>query len=301
MIYYLTNEQVNARRVTTQHTIVDDIAVQLTQVGIKTKIITKSALLRLVDEGIMPLNNDIIYVKDLDPDILGYLKPLKNREFKIINDLETLKIINNFSSTATTLAQAGISARQPFDSQIFSKYNLDRSRGFGQGFEDFIVEFVKEKSLKTFIMVPTIKTVRYGYFDNEKESNGYQITDANLFDWSIVDLSKSYYILEGLPSLTVRIPVVNKLPIFEGALTTTKPFIDNLKLEKNTDVSNIVGIEQITHATINALNLDVGFIDLHIINDQTMVFNVSNLDQDFHNPTNLDSRIVNFLATCHGV
>jgi hypothetical protein len=300
MIYYLTNEQVNARRVTTEYTTVDDIVVRLIQSGIKTRIITKSELLKLVDSGVMPANNDIIYIKYLDSDVLNYLKPLRNREFKIINDIETLKLLNNFLLTADTLFQAGVSVRLPIDSQIFSKFNYDRNRGFGQGFEDFIVEFIKEKNLKTFNLISTTKTARYGYFDNAKVSGGYQISDVSLFDWTTVDLSTSYYILEGSPSRTVRIPVVNKLPLFDGALSTDKHFIDNLKLEKNTDVLNIAGIEQETYKVINALNLEVGFIDFQLLNDQLTVFNVSNMDQDYCNPYDLDSHIVNFLVSQHG-
>jgi len=301
MIIYLTNENINARRLIDQHTTVDNLAVALTQHGIRTRIITKSKLLMFVDQGLMPTtDNDIIFVRDIDQDILNYLKPLKNREFTIINSFDTLTTIREFLSTASKLASAGIPARTPFNDQKFSKVNLDRTQGFGQGFEDFIIEHIKDNNIKNFNLIPSTKIARYGYFDNTKLINGYSVSDFNTFEWGSVDLTTSYYILEGLPSKTIRIPVINKLPIFDAALSTNEHFIDNLKIEKNTDVSNVIGLEEIVYKTISTLELEIGFIDLQIINEELKVFNVSNLDQDHNNPYNLDSHIVKFLADRHG-
>lgn len=301
MIFYLTTEEINSRRVIGQHTHTDSIAAQLYELGIRTRIVTKSSLLKMVDDGVMPVSdNDIVFVRSLDRDTLSYLKPLYNREFKVINSHKTLSVIRDLHATLTTLNSAGIPVRMPVNDQIFSKNNFDRTRGFGQGFEDFIIEFIKDYNLQSFNLVSAFRTPRYGYFDSTKLTGGYTISDSKNFNWGEVNLQHSYYILNGLPSGTIRIPVIDRMPVVEAALFTEGHFIDNLKIDQNFNVINFPDIESHCHDTILTLNLECGYIDFHIIDGELKVFNISNLDQDYKNPYKLDQMLVEYLAKNHG-
>lgn len=306
MIYYLTKPHILSERALGKFTIADTVAAELAihKKRINTKIISQIELLKLVDDGVMPSNSgDIIFVKFYNAKIISLLKVMRNREFKIINSYETTKTIREVQSWTTIMQSLDVPIRKPFNGQVFAMQNFDRTRGFGQGFEDFVIEYAKEHNLKQFIIRP-----RYGqatWVNRVKTSNiayGYSVDNIHTFDWTKVDLNDiHYFIIDGLPTKTFRVPVVASKIIREACLETSEHFIDNLHISTNTDViSKYPEIELYAEKAIVALNLEIGFIDFHLINNEIRMIDVGNLEQHHRsNPFYLTHSIVNYLVEKH--
>jgi len=304
MIYYLTSQKIFKSRQNGLFTSPDETCVEISLANnpVRSRIIDYNSLLKLVDDGILSAGdkNDIVFIRAYSADILKCLRILKNREFKLINALDTAILVRDVKLWVEKLKNNNIPVSEPFNYQSFSKINLDRTRGFGQPLEDFIIEYSKEYNLKEFILRPRYGSARWST-NNTKVFGGYSISDVKSFNWSEVDTdTHSYYLINGLPTKTIRIPVVAKKIIAGACLSTSEVFIENLKIDQNSKViEEYPIIETYANNVINTLNLEVGYIDFHIINDEIKVFDVSNYDQDHPNPFNLTSLIVDYLLSVH--
>jgi hypothetical protein len=303
MIYYLTTKAIQYERLNNRFTAPDNVAVQLSllEQPISSRIITHDILLKMIDEGEMPSNNgDVVYLRSYSADILKYCKVLKNREFKLVNKLETTTTIRSIDLWSKVLLQENIPVRVPHNFQVFKKENLDRTQGFGQPFEDFIVEYIKEHNLKTFNLRPKFGSARWNK-SNTEIFYGYSVLDPSSFNWDSVDTtSNAFYLLKDIPSLTIRVPIVGKKVIREACLSTTHWIIDNLVIDKNTDLFNeYPKIEEYSNKIIDLIDLEIGHIDFHVVNGELMVFDLGNLDQDNPNPYDLTPLLVEYLSTKH--
>ena len=303
MLYYLTGPRTLKERAAGKFTVADTVAAELAILKnpVPTKIISQSEVLKMIDDGVMPSHSgDVIFVKHYNKDVLPYLKVLRNREFKIVNSFETTAMIRNVEAWAKVLEANGVPVRAPFDNQVFSVQNFDRTRGFGQGFEDFIVEYIKEHNLTQFNLRPRFGQARHTSGNNF--DGGYSIVDAKTFDWTTVDLSlHQYFIINGLPTKTFRVPVVAGKIVKEACLVTDKHFIDNLTFDTNTDViGQHPEIELYALKAILALNLEIGYIDFHLIDNKIKVLDIGNYEQRRGvNPFDLTTLVVNYLVQKH--
>lgn len=300
MLYYLTTPIVHNERALGKFTVPDAIAAELAILAnpVGTTVISQEKLLKLVDDGVMPSNSgDVIFVKDYNRLILSYLKVMRNREFKIINSYETTVNIRNVAGWATTLESLGIPVRKPVNDQVFAKRNFDRTKSFGQGFEDFIIEYIKEYGLTQFNLRPCYNPARW--INNKEISGGYSISDVRTFDWTKVDSSThQYFILDGLPTKTFRVVVIAGKIVREACLATDNHFIDNSVVAENTDVIGLhPEIEPYTLKVIESMNLEIGFVDFHLINNEIRLFDIGNFEQIRNaNPFDLTPLIVDFLV-----
>lgn len=303
MLYYLTGPRTIKERAAGKFSVADTVAAELAilENPITTKIISQAETLKMVDEGVMPSHTgDVIFVKHYNRETLLYLRVLRNREFKIVNTFETTAMIRNVEGWTKVLEENGVPVRAPFDNQVFSVQNFDRTRGFGQGFEDFIVEYIKEHNLSQFNLRPRFGHARHTV-DNKFEG-GYSIENARTFDWSAVDLSlNQYFIINGLPTKTFRVPVVAGKVVREACLATDQHFIDNLINDSNTDViGQYPEIELYALKAIVALNLEIGYIDFNLIDGKIKVLDIGNYEQRRGvNPFDLTSLTVNYLVQKH--
>lgn len=306
MLYYLTTPRSLKARAAGKFTVADSIAAELAILAnpISTKIISQEELLKLVDDGVMPSNvGGVIFVKNYNKKVLPCLRVMKNRGFKIINSYETTTNIRDVDGWTTTMESLGVPVRKPFNSQIFAERNFDRTRGFGQGFEDFIVEYIKEHSLSQFNLRPRHGQARWlNQSEPPHVNGGYSVADAQTFDWAKVDLSThQYFIIDGLPTKTFRVPVVAGRIIKEACLETDQHFIDNLPVLTNTDViAKYPEVELYALKAIVALNLEIGFIDFHLIDNKIKMLDVGNYEQHHNtNPFDLTPLIVDYLVQKH--
>lgn len=303
MLYYLTTPRALRERAAGKFTVADSMAAELAILAnpISTKIISQEELLKLVDDGVMPSNaGGVIFVKNYNKKVLPCLKVMKNRGFKIVNSYETTANIRDVDGWTTTMESMGVPVRKPFNSQIFAERNFDRTRGFGQGFEDFMVEYIKEHNLSQFNLRPRHGQARW--LDMSGPHGGYSVTDTRTFDWTKVDLSvHQYFIIDGLPTKTFRVPVVAGRIVREACLETDQHFIDNLPISTNTDIiAQYPEIELYALKAIVALNLEIGFIDFHLIDNKIKMLDVGNYEQHHNtNPFNLTPLVVDYLVQKH--
>ena len=303
MLYYLTNLHIVRERTLGKFTVADKIAAEMAILAnpISTKIISCEGLLKLVDDGVMPSNaGDVIFVRIYNKLVLSCLRVMKNRGFKIVNSYETTTNIRDVEGWTTTMESVGVPVRKPFKSQVFAGKNFDRTKGFGQGFEDFIVEYIKEHNLTQFNLRPRYGQARWWNVNNL--SLGYSVTDAKSFDWSKVDLNgNEYFIIDGLPTKTFRIPVVAGKIIKEACFETKLHFIDNFPISTNTDVvAKYPEIELYALKAIISLNLEIGFIDFHMIDNNIKMLDVGNFEQHHNNDSfDLTKLVVDYLVKKH--
>lgn len=302
-LYYLTNPLALQKRAEGKFIVPDTIAAELVILAnpIVTKIISQEELLKLVDDGVMPSDaGTIIFVKHYSKKILSYLRVMKNRGFKIVNSYETITNIRDVDGWTTTMESQGVPVRKPFNGQPFAKKNVDRTRGFGQGFEDFMVEYIKEYKLVKFNLRPRFGVARWQ--DTQNLYGGYTVEDAASFDWTKVDLSlHQYFIIDGLPTKTFRVPVVGGKIIGEACLSTNRNFIDNLPIAENTNViKQHPEIELYALKAIMALNLEIGYIDFNLIDNEIKMLDISNYEQRPRvNPFDLTPLVIDYLVQRH--
>lgn len=244
MIYILIDDENWKKRCSGEIINTENIAVELLRNDVKCKIISQKIFMDMVDNYVYPSDGDKIYFKTLNLDILNAARKLEARGFILVNGYETLRLLRDFQLLNKKLLENKIPTVFLHD-QIFSKYNLDRTRAFGQNFNDFLVEYVKEYDIQSFYL----RSKSFNLWYKLNKQNSY--TEHNISDeylWMICECPPV--------SLYTRSRVVGGKCVKGSTISTSRVGWTEFSLYEDDRVTELV------NTTAKTIGLEIGSVDL---------------------------------------
>jgi len=256
MIYILVDNQSWKQRCSGEVLNVESIAVEILKSGEKCKIISQKLFMNMVDDYVYPSSDsDKIYIRSLNLDILNASKKLEARGFKLVNSFDTLTVLRDYKLLNEKLVENKIPTVYLHD-QTIAKTNLDRTRGFGQNFNDFLVEYVREYNIQEFYL----RAKNFNYLHKLQKKNSYISDDINLDClWMIFECPpvKKY----------TRSRVINGKYVDNSTICSSTLSYSSFEKFKNP------AIETLVNSTAKAINLEIGIVEIAIdISESLRVF-----------------------------
>jgi hypothetical protein len=243
MIYILINDECWKNRTLGDLDFADHVAVGVLRNGIQCKVISSKMFLDMVDNYTYPSSlDDKIYMRTLTHNVFKAANILTARGFQVINSYPTLTVMRDYVEFNSLMIKNKIPTVFLHE-QTFQKYNLDRSKGFGQGFVDFLTEYVKEYSLSSFFL-------------RSKHHNLHHKLNSNS-DFSTIDTEYIWTLAETSPiKHYTRSRVIGKK--FVSGSTLASSSIHYTEVNKLEDPK----IAQIVQAVADAMQLEIGYVDI---------------------------------------
>lgn len=253
MIYILIDNDSWKKRCSGDVLNVESIAVEIIKTGEKCKIISQKMFMDMVDNYIYPSSDsDKIYIRTLNLDILNASKRLEARGFRLVNSLKTLEIIRDFQLLNQTLIDNRIPTVYLHD-QVFAKTNLDRTRGFGQNFNDFLVEYVREYNIQEFYL----RAKNFNFWHKLQKSNKYTSENISLeYLWMLFECPP---VVKYTRSRVIGGEYVGGSTICSGNMSY-----------KNYEKFENSSIESLVNSTAKAINLEIGTVEVVVDNSNSL-------------------------------
>lgn len=260
-------------------------------------VITRHSIQSMVDNHAVPASaSDVILAFDCNAKLVANLKILEKRGWRIINQPQVGLDIRNNLRTKDRVKNTAVPVRKLHDTHfpIYEDKHV-RPRPPIEGSIRYYFTTISDVP-REFVIMPKYNIVRWDDA-NQNAVQGHIVRDINEFDWSTVDAKEQIYIIaDGVPSQTIRVPVIGSKPVLDAVVATDRPFIDNLKFTENYDaVTAWPELPAYCQTLVEVTKLEIGYFDFQVVNGRLEFLQGSNFIQTYANPTKLEPLIADYV------